>query len=59
MIRLLAFLLPFLAVLESLLPVLSVDSIMNLLYSSLTNRELRHISGLEGYGDFILSCPAT
>jgi hypothetical protein len=59
MIRLLAFLLPFLAHLKSLLPVLSVDSITNWLYSSLTNRELGHVSGLEGYNDLSLLCPAT
>ena len=54
MIRLLAFLLPFLADLESLLPVLSLNSVVNGLYSPLTNRELGHINGLKGLRSFIL-----
>jgi hypothetical protein len=37
MIRLLAFLLPFLAELESLFPVLSINSVVNEFYSPLTN----------------------
>ena len=37
MIRLLAFLLPFFADLESLLPVLSLNGVVNGLYSPLTN----------------------
>jgi hypothetical protein len=44
MVRLLTLLLPFLADLESLLPVLSLDSVMNWLYSSFTDRELGHIA---------------
>jgi hypothetical protein len=59
MIRLLAFLLPFLADLESLLPVLSVDSVVNRLYSPLTNRELGHINVLEGLSGFILLWPTS
>lgn len=59
MIRLLAFLLPFLADLESLLPVLSINSVVNGLYSPLTNGELGHINSLKGLRSFILLWPTS